>query len=144
MKMKKCYEHFHDRDHVCLGCKNPKVFNGETVCWEWCSPKTGKVYDLIDTPVKNADGTLSKLQIFRDITERKKLEREKQENLKKIEKALDEIKTLRGIIPICSYCNKIRDERGTWDRLEAYISARSEAVFSHSVCPDCLIKHQDD
>jgi PAS domain S-box-containing protein len=144
LEMKKCYEHFHDRKHICPGCKNFKVFSGKTVRWEWCSPETGKVYDLIDTPIKNADGTLSKLQIFRDITERKRLEREKQENLEKLEKALDEIKILRGIIPICSYCNKIRDERGSWERAEAYISARSEAEFSHSICPECFEKHKDD
>lgn len=51
--------------------------------------------------------------------------------------ALDEIKTLRGIIPICSHCKKIRDDEGYWEQIEAYISDHSEAQFSHGICPDC-------
>lgn len=55
-----------------------------------------------------------------------------------LEKALEEIKTLRGIVPICSFCKKIRDDEGFWNQVEAYMSAHSEARFSHSVCPQCL------
>lgn len=54
--------------------------------------------------------------------------------------ALKEIKTLRGIIPICSYCHNIRDDDGAWDRLESYISKNSDAEFSHGICPNCLEK----
>ncbi len=55
-------------------------------------------------------------------------------------KASSEIKTLRGIIPICSYCKKIRDDKGSWSQLEAYIHTHSEAVFSHGACPGCYDK----
>jgi diguanylate cyclase len=48
-----------------------------------------------------------------------------------------EIKTLRGILPICSHCKKIRDDRGSWNQLEAYISERTEILFSHGLCSDC-------
>jgi len=51
--------------------------------------------------------------------------------------ALKEIKTLRGIIPICSYCHSIRDNEGTWSKLEKYLSDHSDARFSHSLCPTC-------
>ena len=61
-----------------------------------------------------------------------------------LEKALEEIKTLRGIIPICSYCHKIRDDEGSWDRLEAYLTKHSDAEFSHGICPDCLDKVRED
>lgn len=54
--------------------------------------------------------------------------------------ALDEIKTLRGIIPICSYCHRIRDDEGAWSRLEEYLSTHSEAQFSHGICPKCESK----
>ncbi|MCB2182112.1 MAG: hypothetical protein KQH63_08820 [Desulfobulbaceae bacterium] len=57
-----------------------------------------------------------------------------------LQKALDEIKTLRGIIPICSYCHSIRDDEGAWKRLETYVSDHSEASFSHGICPDCMAK----
>jgi len=62
----------------------------------------------------------------------------------KLQKALDEIKTLRGIIPICSYCKQIRDDKGSWSRLEAYICNHSEAQFSHGVCPECYKKQMKE
>jgi PAS domain-containing protein len=69
---KKCYEYFHDRKEVCPWCKNPEVFAGKTVRWEWYSFKNQKTYDLLDTPLRNPEGNISKLEIFRDITERKR------------------------------------------------------------------------
>ena len=54
-----------------------------------------------------------------------------------LSKALKEIKTLRGIIPICSYCHSIRDDKEIWHRLEVYLSNHSDARFSHSICPEC-------
>ena len=54
--------------------------------------------------------------------------------------ALEEIKTLKGILPICMYCKKIRDDSGYWSQIETYIQARSDADFSHGVCPDCMEK----
>ena len=72
---RKCYEYFHGRTEPCPWCKNSDVFKGKTVRWEWTSKKSGKTYDLIDTPIIHTDNTLSKLVIFRDITEQKKLEK---------------------------------------------------------------------
>lgn len=73
-----------------------------------------------------------------DISDIKKLEQEREELIRSLREALDEIKTLKGIIPVCSYCHKIRNDEGAWDRFEAYLSKHSEAEFSHGVCPDCL------
>ena len=72
---RKCYDYFHDRTEICPWCRNKDVFKGKTVRWEWYSPTNGKTYDLLDTPMHNADGSISKLEIFRDITERKEAER---------------------------------------------------------------------
>jgi hypothetical protein len=55
--------------------------------------------------------------------------------------AIDEIKVLHGILPICSYCKQIRDDMGLWKQMEDYIHAHSEAAFSHGICPDCMKKH---
>jgi len=71
---RKCYEYFHGRTDACLWCKNPEVLAGKTVRWEWHFAINQRTYDLIDTPIKNADGSVSKLEIFRDITERKQWE----------------------------------------------------------------------
>ncbi len=57
---------------------------------------------------------------------------------------IEEIKTLRGLLPTCMYCKKIRDDEGYWQRFEKYISKRSEAVFSHGVCPICMKEHHPE
>jgi len=64
--------------------------------------------------------------------------RELQQSENDLKKALSEIKTLYGIIPICSYCKKIRDDKGAWDIMEAYITEHTHAKFSHGACPECL------
>ena len=66
-----------------------------------------------------------------------KAEEERERLIHELEDALAEIKTLRGILPICSSCKKIRDDEGYWNQLETYIQEHSEAVFSHGLCPEC-------
>jgi len=57
--------------------------------------------------------------------------------VQELRRALEQIKTLHGILPICMYCKKIRDSEGFWNRLEVYVSQHSDAEFSHGICPDC-------
>ncbi len=71
---RKCYSYFHDRTEVCPWCKNDKVFAGESVVWDIYVPKHDKYFDLFDTPIKNADGSISKFEIVHDVTDRKKAE----------------------------------------------------------------------
>lgn len=59
----------------------------------------------------------------------------------KLQAALDEIKTLQGILPICSHCKQIRDDKGVWKQIEGYIRSHSDADFSHGICPDCAREH---
>ena len=75
-----------------------------------------------------------------DITERKQAEAEREKLINELQEALAEIKTLSGLIPICSWCKKIRDDKGYWNILESYLSQHSEAQFTHGICPDCLAK----
>ena len=65
---------------------------------------------------------------------------ERQRLMTELKTALDHIKQLQGMLPICSECKKIRDDKGYWNRIESYISRHSEVEFSHGICPDCAKK----
>jgi PAS domain S-box-containing protein len=75
-----------------------------------------------------------------DVTEQKKVEYRLQATLRSLQKALAEVRTLKGLLSICAWCKRVRTQEGAWTELESYISANSEANFSHGVCPDCLPK----
>lgn len=75
--------------------------------------------------------------IVQDITERKEQENEQNRLMTELREAFSRIKTLSGLIPICANCKRIRDDRGYWQRIERYIEERSQAEFTHSLCPDC-------
>ena len=70
-----------------------------------------------------------------------KLQEELTQRVRELEEALSKVKLLQGLIPICSYCKKIRDDKNYWQQVEAYIVRHSEARFSHSVCPECYTNH---
>lgn len=80
------------------------------------------------------------MALLTDITERKNLEREKEKIINDLQKALADVKALSGLLPICSSCKKIRDDKGYWNQIEVYIRDHSEADFSHGLCPDCVTK----
>jgi len=75
-----------------------------------------------------------------EIKERKRAQIEKDSLIVELKDALNEVKTLSGLLPICASCKKIRDDNGYWNQIESYIGDRSEAEFSHSICPDCSKK----
>ena len=79
-----------------------------------------------------------------EIRIRKEAETEKEHLIKNLTHALEEIKTLQGLLPICSFCKNIRDDKGYWNQIEAYISEHSEAEFSHGICPECSKKLYPD
>ncbi|KPA12757.1 PAS/PAC sensor protein [Candidatus Magnetomorum sp. HK-1] len=96
------------------------------------------IVEVSGTNVTSADNQLSgRMASFTDITQKKEIENDREKLISKLQNALDTIKTLKGIIPICSYCKKIRDDKGAWDKMEAYLSAHSEAQFTHGICPEC-------
>ena len=82
--------------------------------------------------------------VTRDVTEKKRAEEEREKLVHDLQKALSEVKTLKGIFPICASCKKIRDDKGYWNQVEVYIRDRSEAEFSHGICPDCMKKLYGD
>lgn len=118
---KRCYFNFTHR-----------LSNGET-----------REVEVYSNPVK-IEGHRVLFSVIHDISEKKKREREKDELIQKLEKALYEIKALKEILPICSSCKKIRDDEGYWNQLETYIRDHYEVEFSHSMCPECTKKNYPD
>ncbi len=105
----------------------------------WCSV-SGQALD------KSVPANLDKgvLWVIKDISDRKTIEQEKENLINDLQKALAEIRTLQGIVPICSHCKKIRDDSGYWKALESYIQEHSDASFSHGICPDCAKRYFPD
>ena len=91
------------------------------------------------TPVLDAAGNVSAIAVLSvDITERKHMEAQLRHSVAAMERALGEVKTLSGLLPICAGCKKIRDDKGYWQEVEQYVQQRTDAEFSHGLCPDCM------
>lgn len=97
---------------------------------KWLQNKGKTDYDDCGTPICSI-GT------FQDISDIKKAERIHEQLIDELQNALDEVKTLKGFIPICAKCKKIRDDKGYWNQIESYIEQHSDAQFSHGLCIDC-------
>ncbi|MEN6331058.1 MAG: PAS domain S-box protein [Smithella sp.] len=105
--------------------------------------KDGSIRHVLMTAVAryDANGKIIGYQgTIRDITERRKIEEERERLILELQEAISQVKTLSGLLPICASCKKIRDDKGYWNQIESYIRAHSEAKFSHSICPDCAKK----
>ncbi|HEY3854998.1 MAG TPA: PAS domain S-box protein [Verrucomicrobiae bacterium] len=123
-----------------------RVGRGEQICHLETTQrrKDGATVEvsLSVSPVRNGAGEIIGVStIARDISEQKSAERERERLLVELQCLLGEVKTLTGLLPICSYCKKIRDDKGYWNQIEHYIGKHSRANFTHSVCPECA-KHQ--
>lgn len=81
------------------------------------------------------------LSILRDISKRQQMEAEREGLIHELRRALQQVKRLEGILPTCAYCKRIRDDDGDWHQFELYIRERSQAEFSHGICPECADIH---
>lgn len=81
--------------------------------------------------------------VARDVTESKRDAEEREELVRRLQTALEEVRSLREILPICSYCRKIRDDENYWHTVESYISQHTATRFSHGICPSCMAAHAE-
>jgi DNA-binding response OmpR family regulator len=84
---------------------------------------------------------LARVSVGRRITE---IQNRLVDQAEELSRALDQVKTLTGLIPICCFCKRIRDDSDYWREVEDYVTANTDALFSHSLCPDCAKKHYPD
>jgi PAS domain S-box-containing protein len=105
-----------------------------------------------DVVLRNEEGKITGIRTtLLDITDRKRAEvalqktsEEREKLIKELQYALENIRTLQGLIPICASCKKIRDDKGYWGQVEEYIMGHTDAKFSHGICPDCAKKFYGD
>jgi PAS domain S-box-containing protein len=88
--------------------------------------------------MKGKDGRLSRMiGLYDDVTSRKETEEEREKLILELREALNNVKTLTGLLPICSSCKKVRNDKGYWEQIEEYIQDHSGAEFTHGICPEC-------
>lgn len=106
--------------------------------WLWVLDR-GKIVerDPSGVPVRMAGG-------HTDITERKAMEQALREREAELSAALDRVKTLSALLPLCMHCRRVRDDAGYWAQIEEYLSAHTDTSFSHGICPECLKAHYPD
>jgi PAS domain S-box-containing protein len=119
------------------------IHKGIPVEFEETIPLEDGIHTFITSkfPLHGENGGISAVAGFcTDITKRKQAEVANEALIEKLQKAIGEIRILKGIIPICASCKQIRDDEGFWNQLEQFIMEHSDAVFSHGICPPCAKK----
>ncbi|TLY32615.1 MAG: PAS domain S-box protein [Ignavibacteria bacterium] len=96
----------------------------------------------INTRIFNMKGESVVLSIARDITDRRQAQAAQEKLIQELQGALAQVKSLKGLLPICSWCKRIRDDKGYWLEVEAYLHDHTDADFSHGICPECTAKYK--
>ncbi|THB72946.1 MAG: PAS domain S-box protein [Desulfobacteraceae bacterium] len=124
---------------------SPLVINGRTVGVMGLANKSGDFNDN-DMSIAQGFGELCAIALknSRLIEKRDQAQREKEMVIEELQAALARVKKLSGLIPICSYCKKIRDDEGCWNQLEDYLDEHSDAQLSHGICRDCANQHHPE
>ncbi len=101
--------------------------------------EVGSLAQSLNNMAANLQATMtSRDSLAHEVEQRKLAEKNLERTIKELERALAEVKTLSGMLPICASCKKIRDDKGYWNQIESYISTHTDVDFSHSICPNCI------
>jgi PAS domain S-box-containing protein len=142
---KNCYTIYHGRQSRCEVCHAAKVFSdGKIHKNEKMIHLNGseRHMEITSAPLKDGAGKVTAVvNITHDVTIRKMTERGKEHLIRELQASLAKTKRLSGLLPICSYCKKIKDDLGAWQQLESYLRSHAEVEFSHGICPECGEKH---
>ena len=137
-----CYRAYQHRDTVCDDCAVYRSFLDGKIHKDVRSVMTDKGTRYVEVTSSNlrdaAGNVIAGVEIVRDVTGRQLLEVEREKLIAGLREAFDKIKTLKGLIPVCAWCRKARNDKGYWDDLENYVREHTDADFTHGICPECL------
>jgi len=137
-----CYEVFHDTKTPWIGCAHLRCIDSKKPVTEIIDdPNIGIPLMICCSPYYGQNGELEgTVHIAKNISDQHLVAQENEKLISELNKALADIKKLSGFLPICASCKKIRDDKGYWNEVEAYIKKHSTIEFSHSICPGCVAK----
>ena len=125
-----------EKEYVKLEEKNGVLAEGES--FHPLMGENGLYFSGTATRLRDYRGrVVGAIETIRDVTSAKLTEKEREGMITELQDALNKVRTLSGLLPICASCKKIRDDKGYWNQIESYIKDHSEAEFSHSICPQC-------
>lgn len=102
-------------------------------------------FDNYFYPLLDNNGTVTNIAVIaRDITARKQAEEERERLIKELQEALERVNTLHGLLPMCAWCRKLKDDQGYWQSVEEYLSAQTGTEFTHGICEECMSKHLNE
>jgi PAS domain S-box-containing protein len=133
-------------DWPCEECPRGKVIaDGVRRMAEVFNRRMSSHQMITTAPILDRQGRfIGTSHVIKDVTEDKHAYIEREELIAGLQEALSKVKTLSGLLPICASCKRIRDDRGSWNPIEVYIHDRSNAQFSHGICPECARKLYPD
>lgn len=136
---RKCHEVLHGLGRPWADCPHEQAIRtGSSVSAELNDPHIGLPLCVTCTPFHDERGRLvGTVHVARDISEQRRAAREREELIAELQQTLAKVKVLNGLLPICAVCKKIRDDTGYWEQVEVYVRDRTDATFSHGICPAC-------
>lgn len=137
---KSAFELWDPQTALAIHKHDQEIWEGKSNCHEYhvCINGRGRIMQFTKVPLLDDNGNINGIcGIARDVTEIRRAERERDEMIVKLCEAIGNIKQLSGLLPICSSCKKIRDDKGYWTQVEEYIHTHSDAQITHGLCPDC-------
>jgi len=136
---RKCHQVLHGLDHPWPNCPHEQVMRtGRSVALEVNDPHVGLPLCVTCTPFYDDDGVLvGTVHVARDISEQKQADQVRERLIGELQETLAKVKVLSGLLPICAACKKIRNDKGSWEQIEVYFRDRTDAKFSHGICPGC-------
>jgi PAS domain S-box-containing protein len=117
---------------------------GKTIYEIWKKNNKKLSIELIGIPLQKEGIVYEVLDVGQDITEQLRITREREKLIYELKESLDKINTLKGLLPICPVCKKIKDDEGYWHQVENYLNDHSDVEFSHAICPECFKKLYPD